>query len=385
VGLSTFEHAWSEDQARSAALLAGKAVCLEAPKGWRAHKVLRGISSLVRKGLKRPFSATWIERAQWREVSEAVATFLAQENPDVCWVHDIRPLIRLGEVFVNQQRKVVLDMHDLLSSYSDEHARALRRWPVDLYREGAVFSHFRKSYRMSALRPFDFAMELRSELAAMAAASVVVATSLAEKKLLHENGIPAKYLPPITVAPPAAADERVEFAKTDIGIIGGGHFFNIEGLEYFLEKIWPVIEQLRPGTSLQIAGAMGTRHKNDARLGANVVVTDYVRSLEDFYRDTRVVAVPLLGGSGSCIKTIEAALHGKPVVSLPAGVRGLPDGLVREIVCADAPEAMAAEIVRLLSSEPEVRHRGAQLAALARREYAETNYSQHMQAVLLGI
>ncbi|GBD17430.1 D-inositol-3-phosphate glycosyltransferase [bacterium HR26] len=69
-----------------------------------------------------------------------------------------------------------------------------------------------------------------------------------------------------------------------------------------------------------------------------------------------IVVVPLLSGSGTRLKVLEAFAAGRPVVSTRLGAAGLEveDGV--HLLLADSPEEMAAAIARLVES-PELRER----------------------------
>jgi glycosyltransferase involved in cell wall biosynthesis len=66
--------------------------------------------------------------------------------------------------------------------------------------------------------------------------------------------------------------------------------------------------------------------------------------------------VPLLAGSGTRVKILEAWAAGRPVVSTSLGAEGLPVRDGEHLLLADNPEDFAAAVSRLLAS-PQLRER----------------------------
>lgn len=83
-----------------------------------------------------------------------------------------------------------------------------------------------------------------------------------------------------------------------------------------------------------------------------------------------VFVVPLLIGSGTRFKILEAGAMGKPVVSTQMGAEGLSFENGREILIADDPLALAESIAELLADDPRRRAIGAAGRARVERDYS---------------
>jgi glycosyltransferase involved in cell wall biosynthesis len=77
-----------------------------------------------------------------------------------------------------------------------------------------------------------------------------------------------------------------------------------------------------------------------------------------------VSVVPLRQGGGTRLKILESLAMGTPVVSTAKGAEGLDLVAERDLLIADAPDAFAAAVLRLLG-DPALRER---LGANGRRE-----------------
>src|SRR5205814_327193 len=69
------------------------------------------------------------------------------------------------------------------------------------------------------------------------------------------------------------------------------------------------------------------------------------------YQRCGCVVVPLLEGSGTRVKILEAMSLGSPVVSTRIGAEGIEAEHGREILLADKPEEFAAAVLRLLADQ----------------------------------
>jgi glycosyltransferase involved in cell wall biosynthesis len=73
-----------------------------------------------------------------------------------------------------------------------------------------------------------------------------------------------------------------------------------------------------------------------------------VERLEDVYAKARVVCCPILSGAGTRVKIIEAAAHGRPVVSTKIGAEGLEFAEGSEIILKETPSQLATACLELL-------------------------------------
>ncbi|SEU17709.1 glycosyltransferase family 4 protein [Paenibacillus sp. NFR01] len=142
------------------------------------------------------------------------------------------------------------------------------------------------------------------------------------------------------------------------------YFPNIHAAAYFFRDIYPSVKAQIPGVKWYIVGR--DVHPEVAALAGkdpSIVITGYVDSVAEYVRKAKVVVAPLLEGSGTRLKILEAWALGTPVVSSSKGAEGLRYEHSRNILIADEPQAFADSIVRLFRNEQE----GRQLAEGARQ------------------
>ncbi len=162
------------------------------------------------------------------------------------------------------------------------------------------------------------------------------------------------------------------YRPLSMGFIGSLDWMpNLEGLKWFLDRIWPTMTNTFNDLELHIAG----RHAPEDLLNAskgNLVVHGEVECAKDFLNQHQIMVVPLLSGSGMRAKIIEAMALGRIVITTSLGLEGIPaqDGV--EVFVADSVD----EFVRILSDlhyEPQI------LAdmSVAARDFVNRNYCHH--------
>lgn len=128
---------------------------------------------------------------------------------------------------------------------------------------------------------------------------------------------------------------------------------NIEGLEWFIRDVFPIILTAAPATTLHIAGRNGdNRWKQIPR--QQIIYHGEVENAQKFAADKYICIVPLLSGSGMKIKIIEAMHLGKPVVTTQKGAKGMPTGTELHFYIAADAQQFADTVIELLQSPEKV-------------------------------
>ena len=113
---------------------------------------------------------------------------------------------------------------------------------------------------------------------------------------------------------------KAKIPNNTIGFLGSLEWMpNINGLDWFLEKIFP---ELGDNINLIIAGR-NTPKRYFKLQNKNIKVLGEIDNVEAFYNKVDVVIVPLLSGSGMRIKVIEAMAYKKPIISTSIGAEGI--------------------------------------------------------------
>lgn len=131
---------------------------------------------------------------------------------------------------------------------------------------------------------------------------------------------------------------------------------NVAAVRYFQGEIWPRLRERWPSLVWRLIGKnpWAVRHyiKNDARIQLSGPVANAVEELAA----AKVVVVPLLAGSGTRFKLLEAWAAGRAVVSTTIGAEGLPARHGENVLLAD-DAGKFGDAVSLLLENADVRAR----------------------------
>lgn len=142
---------------------------------------------------------------------------------------------------------------------------------------------------------------------------------------------------------------------------------NILAVRFFHDRIWPELRARWPALKWKILGkhpeAIQSIVAGDERIELTGWVEDAVASLGT----SKVAVVPVLGGSGTRVKILEAWAAGTAVVSTPLGAAGLGCRDGEHLLLASDPGNFAGAVSQLLGS-PDAR---AQIGMAGRKFYEE--------------
>lgn len=145
---------------------------------------------------------------------------------------------------------------------------------------------------------------------------------------------------------------------------------NQTAVRFFAGEIWPGLRERWPGLVWRLIGKNPDAVKRFAQGDSRIQFTGPIPDAISELAAAGVVVVPLLTGSGTRLKILEAWAAARPVVSTRIGAEGLPAKHGENILLADtAPEFVQA--VSQLLENPEMRDR---LGKAARLEF-ERNFT----------
>jgi glycosyltransferase involved in cell wall biosynthesis len=235
--------------------------------------------------------------------------------------------------------------------------------------EAEIFArHLEIAHGVKRLIWQDQVRKMRAfEAATLQAFDSVIAVSERDRDVFRRDyGVSASVIPTgvdLDYFPfhPVAAEAHPIFAFT----ASMDSLANIDGVRWFMEKVWPRIVAVLPDAEMRVIG----RRPNPglvaeaSQRGLNWLFTGTVDDVRPHLEGAAAYVIPLRVGGGTRIKAYEAMAFGLPTVSTSVGIEGLAVVPDEHFLLADSEEAFAAAAVRL-AREADTRRR---LAAEARR------------------
>ena len=278
----------------------------------------------------------------------AVSDFLRGRNYEVAVIEHSWCAPYLEEV-APHARRVVLDLHNVESVLYDRWARTAG-WPLS----AALRRYCRASLEVERRWLPGFSLLLAASPEDSRAVQQIAPGRRCE---VYPNTIPR-------VPQPVQSEENV--------VIFSGTFDyapNISAVRFFQSEIWPLLRERWPDLRWRLVGlnpeAVRKYVRQDPRIELWGPVEDAVRAIAA----ARVVVVPLLAGSGTRVKILEAWAAGRAVVSTSLGAEGLPGRDGEHLLLADRPEAFARAVSSLLESAETGRRLGGAGRALYEKHF----------------
>lgn len=211
----------------------------------------------------------------------------------------------------------------------------------------------------------------RYEMQAILQVDALVAISPVDLSFFQKNGftMPALMIP-VTMPKLFPQEEKPKIISGTVFHLGSMDWRpNQEGIEWFLEEVWPLVMKKIPGMKFFLAGKrLPSRYFKYA--SDNVVVAGEVPSAVEFMADKQIMVVPLLSGGGMRVKIIEGMAAGKTIISTRIGAEGIGCEDKRHILLADEPSVMAKFIIQCYEV-PEFANKIGEAA----RHFVEKNFS----------
>jgi glycosyltransferase involved in cell wall biosynthesis len=125
---------------------------------------------------------------------------------------------------------------------------------------------------------------------------------------------------------------------------------NISAVRFFRENIWPILEPRWPELKWRILGKNPGAVRHIVGNHPRIELTGFVEDAVTVLAECQVAVIPVLAGSGTRVKILEAWAAGTPVVSTTLGAEGLNCSHEAQLLIADEPQRFADAVTRLLAS-----------------------------------
>jgi glycosyltransferase involved in cell wall biosynthesis len=235
--------------------------------------------------------------------------------------------------------------HFWCAPYADTLARRADKLVLDLHNvESAPHSGYAAStpWPMSALHRRFAASAGRLEREWLPRFDLVLTASEADRaRIAPLSRASAVYPNTVRDRPVPTLPKRHQI------VFAGNHEYqpNQDGTRWFARHVWPALSHQHPRLEWVLLGKNAHAIPASIRNLPNVRVTGEVEDTLPDLAQSLVMVVPLLSGSGTRLKILEAWMARLPVVSTTIGAEGLPTD---SLILADSPLDFINAVNRLL-------------------------------------
>ena len=308
-----------------------------------------------------------LSRAELRLIADQ----LPIRNPDIIFAGRLCSAVILQDLIRDKlisASELLVDFDDIMSKF---------RW-LQAHTMGPVWG-----------RQFKLAAQIDSQVIAIAerriartwhAVSVCTDDDLATLRATNRGSVIVK-IPNIVTRPylsPRPPDDsfRVLF-------VGNLSFPpNSDGLRHFIDQAWPALARAVPHAHLTIVGLRPPQDIVDlaGKLGFSLHAN--VPSLLPYYEQCDVVIAPILFGSGTRIKILEALAFGRAIVSTSLGSEGIGLQHGENVLLADTMTDFAAALASLAGDPAKRQTIADQGRAFQQQHYTPTSINTAVNEML---
>lgn len=155
----------------------------------------------------------------------------------------------------------------------------------------------------------------------------------------------------------------------DVFFIGSFDWMpNLQGMDWFLNDVMPVLQQSLPDIHIHVAGKKMPERYRQVTYPQWVAVGE-VPDAKEFMLQHGVMVVPIISGSGIRIKILEGMALGKCVIATTIAAEGLGLTHNENILIADTPDAFVQEFRKCMEQPGVAKQIGSNAYQFARNNY----------------
>ena len=146
--------------------------------------------------------------------------------------------------------------------------------------------------------------------------------------------------------------------------------YNRDAVDYFLEKIFPLIQAKIPEVRVSFVGKSPTDNLVEkAKRNPKIIIEGYVEDVRPFVDKAAIFIAPIRSGSGTKIKILNALSQAKPVITTTVGAEGIEITENENIMIADDPQQFAEKTIYLLENPDVAKKMGQKGRKLIEEKY----------------
>lgn len=233
----------------------------------------------------------------------------------------------------------------------------------------------------SLLQKFHIYLNRISELRVLKKFKKVIILADYEYKILSDLSFPMQKVTKIGMPLSPMDLPFLSVCSFDFLMVGGNSLQNESGLRFFFEKVLPLVNTNHSNVTIAIAGGLSSSSfcQSIAQTYHGLKLLGYCNNLDQIYAQSKIVISTPIYGSGIKVKTVEAMLYGKCVLSNNKGLEGIPWTVDSVINMDHYSEKELAVLLKDLLNNQKLREKYGQVAkTLLSQEFAPENTLKYL-------
>lgn len=199
-----------------------------------------------------------------------------------------------------------------------------------------------------------------------------------DERIFYEKitGKSMHFFPHLISQSSSKIENPMQVKRWDVYFIGFNNPFNVEGLTWFLEEVYPFLDK-----TLKIV-LVGSATKSIDVKYSNVEIIPFAPDLEEIYSNSKVAICPMFRGTGMKVKVVEAMERGFPIVCNERGVDGLPDKTMCGCLVTQDAKCFAEYINKLIADKRYYDGVAEQVRSYYKRIFDREKYVEELRKIL---
>ncbi|WP_412467003.1 glycosyltransferase [Pedobacter sp. KLB.chiD] len=193
-------------------------------------------------------------------------------------------------------------------------------------------------------RKVNIGQSFKEEIRRISLFDMALAISVEEQYIFSQFCKNKVALAPMMLDKPQSVDTVGE-KSFDLIYVASDNIHNQKAANWFFKEVYPLLP-----TDLQLC-VIGQINEHLSINASNITSVNFAEDLSIYYLKAKVAICPMLTGTGTKIKVVEALSYGLPVVCNTRGIDGLIDKTNNGCLVSDDPVEFKNYIMQLLTDE----------------------------------
>ena len=190
----------------------------------------------------------------------------------------------------------------------------------------------------------DIGKSFKEEIRRISLFDIALAISVEEQYIFSQFCKSKVVLAPMMLDKPENL-HPIEDKRFDLIYVASDNIHNQKAANWFFNNVYPLLP-----ANIQIC-IIGQINEHLSIKATNIISVNFAEDLSPYYQNAKVALCPMLTGTGTKIKVVEALSYGLPIVCNTRGVDGLIDKTNNGCLVSDDPVEFGNNIIKLLTDE----------------------------------